>query len=220
MRGTTTGRPGSLGSTTQPRPTCDGSTPGDRGDSARARARAVAATPRVDLLAGGFPCQHISQAAARTDRAAGWLWPEFRRAIDLLAPRWVVIENVEALRYANRGLAEVLGDLAALGFDAEWRSVRASWFGASHHRARLWVVANSYRNGEPALSVNDEASWLSEPAAVVPDWRVVPDLRVADGVPDRVVRRGRLGNAVIPAVAEWVGRCVMQAEARRLEKAA
>lgn len=179
-----------------------------------------ATAARVDLLAGGFPCQPISQAAARTDRAAGWLWPEFRRVIDLLEPSWVVIENVEALRYANRGLSEVLSDLASLGFDAEWRSVRASWFGASHHRARLWVVANSYGDGEPALPVDDEAPWLSEPVEAVPGWRVVPDLRVADGVPDRVQRRSRLGNAVVPAVAEWIGRCVMQAEARRLEKAA
>ena len=166
---------------------------------------------RVDVLAGGFPCQHVSQAAARTTRADGWLWPLFAEVIAAQRPRWVIIENTEGLRYANRGLSDVLSDLAGLGFDAEWRVVRASDFGAPHKRARVWVVAYSNAHGESALPVDDEAPLLSEPFQAVPDWRALPDLRVADGVPDRVLRRERLGNAVVPAVAEWVGSCVMRA---------
>lgn len=163
----------------------------------------------VDVLAGGFPCQQVSQAAARSVRGVGWLWPLFARAIDYVRPRWVIIENTEALRYADRGLSEVLGDLADLGFDAEWRVVRASDFGAPHRRARVWVVAYSNAHGEPALRVDDEAPILSQPFPALPYWRSLPDLRVADGLRDRVLRRERVGNAVVPAVAEWVGRCVM-----------
>jgi len=168
----------------------------------------------VAVLAGGFPCQHVSQAAARTNRSAGWLWPEFRGAIERIEPRWVVIENTEALRYKDRGLAEVLADLASLGFDAEWRVVRASDFGAPHRRARVWVVAHTHAHGEPALRVDDEAPILSQPRTPLPDWRTVPDLGVADGVSDRVLRRERVGNAVLPVVAEWVGRCIMIADAQ------
>lgn len=174
----------------------------------------------VDVLCGGFPCQHVSQSAARSTRADGWLWPVFAGAIEIKRPRWVIIENVEALRYANRGLSEVLSDLADLGFDAEWRVVRASDFGAPHKRARVWVVAHSYAHRESIGSVDDETPILSEPFPTFLGWRTVPDLRVADGVPDRVLRRERVGNAVVPAVAEWVGRCVTLADHRMRRLAA
>lgn len=176
--------------------------------------QAVGSFDRCDVLAGGFPCQHVSQAAARTYRAAGWLWPEFARVIEDVRPRWVIIENTEGLRYANRGLSDVLYNLARLGFDAEWRVVRASEFGAPHKRARVWVVAHSYAHREPIGSLDDETPILSQPFFAIPTWRVVPDLRVAHGVPDRILRRERVGNAVTPTVAEWVGRCVMNADAR------
>ena len=175
---------------------------------------------KVDVLAGGFPCQHVSQAAARTTRASGWLWPLFVHVIEALDPRWVIIENTEALRYANRGLSEVLSDLADLGFDAEWRVVRASDFGAPHKRARVWVVAHAHAHGESALSLDDETPILSQPFPAVSGWGIVPDLRVADGVPDRVLRRERVGNAVVPVVAEWVGRCVLTADERMRRLAA
>ena len=175
----------------------------------------------VDVLAGGFPCQHVSQAAARSVRADGWLWPLFADAIEAVRPRWVVIENTEALRYADRGLNIVLHNLADLGFDAEWRVVRASDFGAPHKRARVWVVAHSHAHGEPTSAVDDEAPILSQPFGPVrPEWGTVPDLRVADGIPNRVLRRERLGNAVVPAVAEWVGRCVLTADERMRRLAA
>ena len=45
-----------------------------------------------------------------------------------------------------RALGRVLGDLANLGYDAEWTTVRASDVGAPHKRARLFVVA--YPSGE------------------------------------------------------------------------
>jgi len=43
-------------------------------------------------------------------------------------------------------------------------------------------------------------------------WEVEPDVgRVADGVPSRVDRLKGLGNAVVPQVAEYIGRLVMAA---------
>jgi DNA (cytosine-5)-methyltransferase 1 len=45
-------------------------------------------------------------------------------------------------------------------------------------------------------------------------WAVEPDVgRVADGVPARVDRLRCLGNAVVPQVAEWVGRRIIEAAA-------
>ena len=46
-------------------------------------------------------------------------------------------------------------------------------------------------------------------------WQVEPDVgRVADGIPSRVDRLRCLGNAVVPQVAEWLGRRILEADAR------
>lgn len=95
----------------------------------------------VDVLCGGFPCQDISHAGrgAGIDGPQSGLWSEYVRAIRDLRPRYAVVENVAALR--GRGLDRVLGDLAALGYDAEWDCIPASAVGAPHRRDRLWLVA-------------------------------------------------------------------------------
>ena len=54
-------------------------------------------------------------------------------------------ENGAALR--SRGLGDVLGDLAALGYDAEWHCIPASAVGAPHRRDRVWIVGHSNRTG-------------------------------------------------------------------------
>ena len=97
----------------------------------------------VDLVCGGFPCTDISVAgkgAGLSGKNSG-LWFEYLRLIQEVAPRWVIIENVPALRY--RGLDTVLGGLAALGYDAEWHCIPASAVGAPHRRDRVWLVAHA-----------------------------------------------------------------------------
>ena len=92
-------------------------------------------------LCAGFPCQPVSTAGRglAQDDPRG-LWPEITRCLRDLRerPRWVVLENVSAL--AARGLGDVLGDLASLGYDCEWSSVSASRVGAPHLRDRIWIV--------------------------------------------------------------------------------
>ena len=95
----------------------------------------------VDVLCGGFPCQDISVAGkgAGIDGARSGLWAEYARLVGELRPSYVVVENVPAL--LGRGLGRVLGDLAALGYDAEWDCLPACAFGAPHRRDRIWIVA-------------------------------------------------------------------------------
>lgn len=99
----------------------------------------------VDAICGGFPCQDISlagkQAGIEAERSG--LWGEFARLIGELRPTVVFVENVSAI--LSNGMGRVLGDLSALGYDAEWEIIRASDIGAWHHRARMWLVA--YPNG-------------------------------------------------------------------------
>ncbi|MGA0595633.1 DNA cytosine methyltransferase [Enterovirga sp. CN4-39] len=100
----------------------------------------------VDVICGGFPCQDISVAGkgAGLDGERSGLWSEIARLAGELRPRFVIVENVAAL--LGRGLDRVLGDLAALGFDAEWHCIPASALGAPHRRDRFWLVA--YAAGE------------------------------------------------------------------------
>ena len=108
--------------------------------------RLVADGVSVDVICGGFPCQDISTAGkgAGLAGARSGLWKEYARLVGELRPRFVIVENVAAL--LSRGIDEVLGDLAALGYDAEWHCIPASHVGAPHRRDRVWIVA--YPDGE------------------------------------------------------------------------
>ena len=95
----------------------------------------------VDLVAGGFPCQDISDAGkqAGIEGERSGLWAHFYRIICELRPRYVIVENVAAL--LHRGMGRVLGDLAACGYDAEWQILSAESVGAPHLRERVFIVA-------------------------------------------------------------------------------
>ena len=99
----------------------------------------------VDVICGGFPCQDISNAGCRVgiDGDRSGLWREMHRIIGELRPRFVLVENVAAL--LGRGIGRVLGDLAEIGYDAEWKIISAANVGAPHLRERVWILA--YPNG-------------------------------------------------------------------------
>jgi DNA (cytosine-5)-methyltransferase 1 len=176
---------------------------------------------RVDILCGGFPCQDISFAGkgAGIDGEQSGLWNQYVRLIDELRPRYVVAENVSALR--NRGLRKVLRDLSAVGYDAEWHCIPASELGASHQRDRIWIVAH-------AASVGVQRLWpegfqvthpLAQPLLPLRDsngqWEVEPDLRRAnDGVPRWMDRVKCVGNAIVPQVAYEIFRAIERREGR------
>jgi len=96
--------------------------------------------PVVDLVSGGFPCQPVSVAGQRLAQAdPRWLWPAYHAVVRTLRPRWVLVENVPGLLAA--GMGDVLGDLAGIGYDAEWDRVPAAFVGAPHIRGRIFIVA-------------------------------------------------------------------------------
>jgi DNA (cytosine-5)-methyltransferase 1 len=103
---------------------------------------------RVDLISGGFPCQDISAAGsgAGIDGERSGLWREMARIICEVRPGRVFVENSPAL--VGRGLGRVLGDLAEMGYHAEWGVVGpddAAWHNgdpvADHERDRIWIFA-------------------------------------------------------------------------------
>ena len=95
----------------------------------------------VDVICGGFPCQDLSYAGkgAGLEGARSGLWSEIARLVGELRPQYVIVENVSAL--LSRGLGRVLGDLAEIGYGAEWHCIPASAVGAPHIRDRIWIIA-------------------------------------------------------------------------------
>lgn len=244
-----------------------------------------------DVFCAGFPCQPVSIAGKRlAQEDERWLWPECARIVGEIRPRYVVLENVPGL--LGRGMGDVLGDLAALGYDAEWGCIRASDAGAPHKRERVWIVAypngaglegrrlpssegsqvsgagngGSYvadanrqpiptlgrpremagttrarkadsqqreRNGD---AVDNRGTPLADADGIrreraraartgriglangcsgirTDHWEVEPNVgRVANGVPNRVDRLRGLGNALVPQIAEWIGRQIVEFE--------
>ena len=97
----------------------------------------------VDVVSGGFPCQDISAAGkgAGIEGERSGMWKEMARIICEVRPKYVFVENSPML--TSRGLGTVLGDLAKIGFDAEWGVLSAAEVGANHKRDRIWIVAKS-----------------------------------------------------------------------------
>lgn len=172
----------------------------------------------VDLVAGGFPCQPVStMGKRRAQNDPRWGWPWFADVVRAVRPRYVLVENVVGL--LDAGFGDVLGDLSALGFDAEWSVLSACAMGAPHSRERLFVLAYpagadgfealqvpaAFPSGRTVAGAEDRgegwAGWLHEPAVD----------RVADGVPRSVgfEELTALGNAVVPQVAEHIGRMIL-----------
>lgn len=117
----------------------------------------------VDILTGGYPCQPFSQAGKRLgEKDDRHLWPYVKQAISILRPGLVILENVRG--HLTLGFNTVLGEIAELGYDAQWGIVRASDAGAPHQRARLFIVAHP-KGGEwgPKKSKYIQAERATEP---------------------------------------------------------
>jgi DNA (cytosine-5)-methyltransferase 1 len=162
----------------------------------------------VDVICGGFPCEDISRAGRRAGIGGtkSGLWSELHRLTRDLRPGYLLVENSTSLLV--RGLGHVVGDLAAIGYDAEWDCLPAAAFGAPHIRDRLYLLAypRERRHRTPQETVF--AGWTG--AQLHGGWSREPAVpRVADGVPEYVVQRAAYGDAVVPAAAEWLGRRIL-----------
>ena len=121
----------------------------------------------VDVVSGGFPCQDISVAGkgAGITGARSGLWGEMFRIIREIRPRFAFMENSPMLTV--RGLGNVLGDLAEVGYNAEWLVLGASDVGAPHRRERIWILAAPHTDpdGLQCAEHEREHEGVEEPSA-------------------------------------------------------
>lgn len=182
----------------------------------------------VDVLCGGFPCQDISNAGKRAgiSGSRSGLWLYMVRAIRVVRPKYVIVENVAAL--LGRGMGNVVGDLAESGYDSEWDCIPAAAVGADHIRDRIWIMA--YPTGRGCSKIFDgnkcdlkfdkEKRPLSIMCRQKDGGRIYgfpnsDTIRTFDGFSDWVHRIKSLGNAVIPQIPEWIGRRIIECQSEK-----
>lgn len=185
--------------------------------------------PAVDLVAGGFPCQPFSLAGKQLGTSdPRWLWPAMFAVIRVVRPRYVLVENVSALVADRNAFGRVLGDLASLGFDAEWAVLHAADFGAPTPRERVYVLAYTAGvDGQPRGVLGESGGRRSPLATGGLSGLALPERRrsarqwlaaqprvdrLVDGVPHQVDRLRVIGNAVVPQVSEHLGRLIVDHE--------
>jgi DNA (cytosine-5)-methyltransferase 1 len=185
---------------------------------------------KVDVVCGGFPCQDISMGANTKGKgkaegikgARSKLWSEFSRLVSEIRPRIVFVENSPML--VNRGLGIVLGNLASLGYDAQWGMFRGTDVGLAHHRQRIFIYAHTSQDKHFGNKVSiggwsnsirskrilgkNEQEWMSwrddmvslgitERAGSYTEGR-----RIFYGVADCLDRMSAIGNGQVPAVVK------------------
>lgn len=184
----------------------------------------------IDLICGGPPCQPASRLGSNDER---WMWPEYFRLLREVRPRYALMENPTGI--FDGWFGDILGSLATLGYDAEWECISAAAFGAPHLRDRVFIVAHT--EGESIFQLSEiplvtpsqrqsrpweYAESLGSPASPYREAnRLVDAVREGalpfvcgghDGIPLGLDGRNRckaLGNAVVPQIAEWIGRKIM-----------
>ena len=180
----------------------------------------------IDVITGGFPCQDISTAGKQAGLGKGTrsgLWSEIVRLVGDLQPSFVIVENVANLlsgpaERPGGWFGRVLGDLAEIGYDAEWHCIPASYVGAWTERERVWLLAYPVEEQwervpeKPILRQSSLSVELCGSFAQWPGRSNLPDTRfcrTSNGVPNRMDRIACLGNAVIPQIPELIGRAIL-----------
>jgi DNA (cytosine-5)-methyltransferase 1 len=165
----------------------------------------------VDCISGGFPCQPHSVAGKRQASADERdLWPEYRRVVCEIKPRWVVAENVPGIFSSDNGqfFRNILRDFAEMGFDVGWATISAASVGAIHRRERVAIVAhaNSIRLQGWVLENDSKASRRFAQGVPASFLQRATKNNLAesavcggnDGVSRKMDRLKCLGNAVVP----------------------
>ncbi len=159
----------------------------------------------ADIVTGGFPCQAYSSAASGKNNADDF-WPEMRRVVADVAPRYVFAENTSA-----KAIDAACDDLEAMGYETRAITLSAKDLGADHVRERSWLLAYADDKSELLRGLDAEMAVQSQFQNSI--WKTYPDeSRVADGMADRMERFKGTGNGQVPIVAVCALVCLVKSE--------
>jgi DNA (cytosine-5)-methyltransferase 1 len=174
----------------------------------------------VDVICGGDPCQANSNTRKHGHVSQPSLGREFIDIVDALQPRIVVRENPTSVRRdAPWPWWRFRSELESLGYAVVPFRLRACCFGAEHRRDRLFLLAEmAYSDTErpqraiiKEMEITEAGTNRLCPFYGCHRWSSAPRIsRRGDGVSHRLDRVGSLGNAVVPQVAEWIGRRIVE----------
>lgn len=115
-----------------------------------------------DVLAGGFPCQDLSQAGRRAGIAGSrsGLVEHMLRLLDDGGPSTLVVENVPFMLAldAGRAMSWLAASLEERGFNWAYRVVDAMAFGLPQRRKRVLLVASKDRDPRGVLLNEDHGA--------------------------------------------------------------
>lgn len=99
---------------------------------------------KVDVIVGGPPCQGFSIAGKRLiDDPRNRLYKHYIETVQIINPKYVVIENVPTIRSMGEGKVAkaIVEDLEDLNFQVEIETVNASDYGVPQNRKRTFFIA-------------------------------------------------------------------------------
>jgi DNA (cytosine-5)-methyltransferase 1 len=162
---------------------------------------------RPSVVCGGFPCQPFSSASRGRRKGkedSRYLWPDMLRVVSELRPTWVIGENVTHID--RLALEQVVSDLESSGYEVQTFVIPACAVGLDHRRDRYWILGHTDSDGESERAKHAEVarlSWSDNDAGGV---------GAAHGIPSRLDRMRLLGNAIVPGIAEIIGRAIVSAQ--------
>jgi len=99
-----------------------------------------------DILLGGFPCQGFSVANnnRNMEDERNFLYLEMIRIINDKKPKFFLAENVKGLLSIQKGkvLEMILNDFKKIGYDVDYKVLKASEYGIPQHRERVIIIGN------------------------------------------------------------------------------
>ena len=99
-----------------------------------------------DILLGGFPCQGFSIANIKRSMKdeRNFLYKEMLRIIKDKQPKYFVAENVKGILSMHKGkvIEMIVDDFQKLGYDVDYKLLRASEYGVPQNRERVFIIGN------------------------------------------------------------------------------
>lgn len=165
----------------------------------------------VDVITAGFPCQgwsNIGKQAGEDDERNKW--PQTREAIDIVRPRYVMLENSPNIM-SKRFILRIIEDLSSLGYVGRATRISGLHVGAHSKRERCWIKAELSHAYQERLQGrhNIIEEWEAKTRSIQGlgkdkirmDLPCPESFRVDHGDTSRVDRTQAIGDMQIPAVA-------------------